>query len=786
MILKSLNDAANSLHEARFERRADLTDVLRNNFVCLKQFMKSTTINFRNKFSFIVSNIHRNLKFIPGDYKKKVEDPNSCSIFYDLENLFEFNEKKPFPNEFDADLSRELTTLLSELIDLYTIELNGILILKPVNEVEERVIKFLRESKYFQYFSYYKDQEHLEKAIKQIEFTKQLDVTIISGRYQFLSAISQIIEHISKRMLSPRMTNYLVSDINADDLSRIRNFIVHREQDTFNRLEEIMTISDSVFFSMRQEFEDIKLSLLDALKHLKLAVKPRIIKMDTDINERITNFVTNMEQESIDSINNFYEKSGSSYKYTKIPHGVSINCKSVSNFQDAYPKLAERITCDNRNMIISSVLLGNRKIFIKLVEKVEKKLNETFREKKMEGYNAVQDDIKKLKKDNKIGILSLKNFQILVSQPNLSEFEKIIYVTKKIHKYKNRLKNVLNQLESVTDCIKGNTLYSKGIDFDAYRVLDIRLYRISSFITDNFKRASIKARLNVPQRHEEELDFYKLKFAEGTGSIMKTPEAEEIILDLCEDFNGEKHVCYHIREGTGYLFGRIDRTIIDNIKKIILFNFNARQIGRHSSQICLPLTDEIILKKFIMEDYKLQHILIPVTHEEHSTIFSEMSTACKGPFKRNRFMDEDYLTRLSAVFNDRNKMDDRIKNYLAFIETSEEFSNKKDLLLEAELYLIFIDHYIRLLDEPYHLLPKDVTRLRNFRNYLAHDRELGETAISHSHEQITLRYVLEFTRKVEYSLIPALHDMILKSRIIENYNAVIVLEEQGLSFLTKE
>jgi hypothetical protein len=247
-----LNNAANCLRNARLERKPGLTyELIKMNFILITKFIdlmdqESTKItahdNKAAKFSFIISNVHRSLKLIPGDYKEKVQDSNVCSIFYDLENLYEFNEKCPFPKALDTDLSREVVALLRDLLSLYTIDLgnNDDLDLKLLRDVPKRIIKFKRDSTHFQYFNYYKDQVHLNMAIKLIEFTNQIKLNKISGRYQFLSAVSQIIEHISKRMLSPRMTDYLVSDINTDALSMIRNFIVHREKDKSNKLQEII------------------------------------------------------------------------------------------------------------------------------------------------------------------------------------------------------------------------------------------------------------------------------------------------------------------------------------------------------------------------------------------------------------------------------------------------------------------------------------------------------------------------------------------------------------------
>lgn len=767
-----LNDAANSLRKARIERKPDLTIELRINFIRIKQFIElmgqeSTEVtssgNTAAKFSFIISNIHRNLKFIPGDYKKKVEDHNVCSIFYDLENLYEFNKNKPFPKELDSDLSREVVSLLDNLVRLYTAPKNRSLDLKPLNEIQKRVIKFDRDSNHFQYFSYYKDQEHLNRAIELIEFTHQLDITNISGRYQFISAITQIIEHISKRMLSPRMTNYLSSDINADDLSSIRNFIIHREQDKSNKFEEIISLQDDRLLAMKQELGDIGLSLIEALEHLRLAVKPRV--MVGDVFQRVNVFITNAEDETIDSISKFYEKTDSSYKYTKIPHKILMNCKSIVDFEAAYPRLSSKITLNNKEVIINTALLGNRKLFIKVVNQIV----EGLIRHRLYGDEDIKAEVTLLKKGNRVEITTLRQLEFSEIQPNLSEFEELIFVTKKIQTYKNKLKDVIQKFKSATANIEGNILYSIGIDFDAYRVMDIPLYSVSSFVRDSYAEVSIRARSIAPQRYFKVKDFYKIKFLYNEYEL-RTLNPEELGLGI----NPEGRIFYKTWRGGSY---PSESDIgFDLYRKLV----NMRM--PNGSGITLTSEEEKKLINFIIAKEKLQFILIPLTHEEHAIIYRESLQPHEVSFRRDRILDQDKIQRLGAVFAQADMLE-RIKNYVAFLEMSEEFLIKRDLLLEAELYLIFIDHYNRLIDESHLLLPEEVTKLRDFRNYLAHDRELGETAISHSHEQITLRFVLEFTRKVECSVIPALRHMITDGRIIESQkNDVIVLNLHNIEY----
>jgi hypothetical protein len=127
---------------------------------------------------------------------------------------------------------------------------------------------------------------------------------------------------------------------------------------------------------------------MSSMKQLiRLAVKPRV--MVGNIFERIKILTTNMADETIDSISKFFEKT-----YTKISHIILMNCKSVSDFGVAYPALAQRITSNNKDMIISSFLLGNRKLFTNLLKKVGKKLNKQFHQYKLQqGSNEVQNDL---------------------------------------------------------------------------------------------------------------------------------------------------------------------------------------------------------------------------------------------------------------------------------------------------------------------------------------------------------------------------------------------------------
>lgn len=771
-----LNKAANCLLKARREEKEDLTVELTMNFIWLKKFVElmgedtttvtsSVIVDRAEKFSFIISNIYRNIHLIPAEYKKKVQDHNACSIFYDLENLYEFNKNKPFPKEFDAALSRELTMLLSELIDFYTVDQGGgRLALKRLDSLHKKVIKFDRDSIYFQYFSYYKDQEHLSKAIELIDFTDHLDISAVSGRYQFLSAMTQIIEHISKRMLSPRMTNYLSSDINADDLAMARNFIVHREKDKVSKLEEIVMSLDGRILNIRQELSAIKLSLTEALDHLKLAVKPRV--MVGDVFQRADIFLKNTADENIESISKFYEKTDSGYKYAKIPHNVLLGCKNIGDFESLYPNLSSKITLSNKEAIISTSSLGNRKLFIKLINEIA---NGLIRHRLYN--NEVKAEITSLKKDVRVEITTLQQLDFSEDQPGLSEFDKIVFATKKIQAYKNKLKAVISKLKSSSDEIEGSALYSLGIDFDAYRVSDIPRYRLTDIVSDLYAEASIKARPFAPKKYIKEESYYKIKHLYGDDSLEHIKENE---IGIGIDPFGK--VIYQTWGGRDYL-RRGDISIpYEKLVEMIFFNNHRITHNAHFiPPIILKEDEEKEIINFVVKQTNLQFILIPLTHQEHAYIYKENLQPYEAPFIRYRVIDENTVQRIKRVFT-QTDMQERIKNYLAFLEISEQFLSERELLLEAELYLVFIDHYNRLIDESHLLSTEEVARLRGFRNYLSHDRDLGEAAKSHSHEQITLRFLIEFTRKIEDSVIPALHHIITSGNILgREENNIIVL-----------
>lgn len=780
-----LNNAANSLLKARIEKIENLEVQLRMNLIRLKQFievmsLESMTVPGENaaKFAFIIDNIHRNLELIPGDYKQKVADNNANSIFYDLANFYEMNKKSPLPKELDKELSKEVCTLLKKLIKLFSIEkANGTLELKAIRVIKAEAIKLDRNSKHFKYFSYYNDQYHLAEAIQLIEFTNQINVTEISGKYQWLSGISQAIEHLSKRMLSPRMIDYLSSDINSDTLSTIRNFIVHREQDKSGVLEKLLSSGDAVFLSMQQEVNLIRLSLIDASIHLKLAVRPKI--WQEDILARVTVFINNIEDPTIDSISRFYEREASGYKYKKIPHNILMNCKTIETFRAAYPEISSKISLQHIEAITKVALLGNRKLFIRIIEKIDLGVRKYYIDKKLIGYNLIKAEISSLKKDNRIELIELEKLSFSEDALEKSVLGDTIFTTKKLQLYKNKLKDVMSKFRSSSDQEELISLYNLGIDFDSYRVLYTPLYRLSDTIDTKYLHLSSKAKRIVPQRYTKDIEFYKIKLMFGPKAY-KSLQANELGLGITEGGG----IVYQTWGGGDFLYQKdigialhrkVLEMIVHNNEMIAYKKVHPNSvIDEIIPQITLTEEEERQVKEFIIDEKNLQFILIPLTHEEHAYVYQENLEPHEVSFKRSRVIDQEAIERLQIIFS-QTDMKGRIKNYLAFLEVSERFLKEKAILLETELYLMSIAGLIKESKEAKSSLP-DSDILKDFRNYLAHDRELGESSISHSHEQITLKIVLDFVRKVEKAILPALHHIILEGSIVESQtNDVIVL-----------
>jgi hypothetical protein len=83
-------------------------------------------------------------------------------------------------------------------------------------------------------------------------------------------------------------------------------------------------------------------------------------------------------------------------------------------------------------------------------------------------------------------------------------------------------------------------------------------------------------------------------------------------------------------------------------------------------------TEEKELKDFIVNKQKLQHILIPLAHKEHAYIYQENYKTYEVSFERTRTVEKYTIERLKKTLIESDAQD-RIKNYLAFLEISHKF-----------------------------------------------------------------------------------------------------------------
>ena len=764
--LKYLKNAANDLRKARIEQKSDLSFEIRLNFLRIKQFieiMDKANISGgqgAQKFNFIINNVHRNLKFIPSNFKAKVQDNNVCSVFYDLNNLYEFSKVHNFPAELDVNLSRELISLLKGLIDLFIDSSNN---LKPLADVTKKVMMFDRETKHFYYFSYYNDVKHLSKAIEMIDFLKIIDLTQMSGKIQFISGLGQAFEHLSVRMLSQRLIDYISSDISKEYPIRIRNFIVHREKDLDDKLNKGLAENRYTFESMRNELVRIGASLTEALVHLQLAVKPRIIlgNVIQDLNQ----FKINTQAVTVDSINNFYEKivssTGAKYKYSKVPLSLSELSKTIGSFDVSFPSLV-CLNSETKEEIVAAIALGNKDVFNAKIDEVLK----------IEEFKLIRRDVASLKSGRSI---QMEELQKLIQPENplqIGSRQQILFITKKIQFYKNKMLEVINKVNSVTDHINGKDLYKLNIDFNLYRVTTIPAYRITN-VGAEYVAKSLLAKSAASQRYSSDFDFYKIKLLYEPDAYDQL-QAHEIGIGRTE----EMRLVYQTWGGGDFLSTNFPNyyRLLERVAKNSFKNYFRMGIDRET----FTEEDIINLKSYIIPKHKLQMTLIPLTDKEHSDVYRENYQPHEVDFFRSRVLDENQIERINQIFSQED-MTTRINNYLAFLEISENLLHQKELLLEAEFYLSCIEGYNSLIEEST-LNTRENGLLRDFRNYLVHDRELGDQTISHSHEQITLRYILEFTRLTEQKIIPVLHDVLAQGIRVAGDNNIISLNVQEIKY----
>lgn len=756
-ILKNLKTAALSLRKARIEGKQDRTTEMTMNFIRMKEFLDKmetvtslTSNGISSKAQFIIVKIIDNLKNIPSIYKGKVQDHNCRSIFYDFNNLYEYYKDTPAPPELDKELSDEVIALLRELIDRYTITpTTGYLRLKTLDAVAETpAILFSRDSKHFNYFSYYKDLKHLNKALELLNLgVNEIDVSTKDGKYQLLSIISQLGENLSLRMLSPRMVHFLSNDIDIEKLARVRNDILHREDDSSLHLDGIINAQESPFLMIQEELKEIQVAIESTIEHLKLAVRPHSIA--GSISERAQSFLGSAAQITLDSIKEFYQKNpGNKYKYTKIPSSILKNCDTHEIFDSSYPALASKISMDEKNKILSAALLNNWELFYECIKSIQARVNNHFKENKLKGIKEVQQEFKLLLKTTKIQFSELEN----LNNPKvalLSDSEKNIFIIKQLKHYKNEVKALFNKIKSVTTDMTGEELYATKIDFNAYRVTDVPRYSIATAISDEYASLSKLSRAMVPQKYKPEINSYEMKFIYSEREHFLLREGifpNCIAIGRTEDWE----LTFHVNGHEGYIYRA--NISAELYSKIMELHRNGYMNLQHN-----PMPEINLLpaeKELLFDCMGLQQILIPLTEAEHSAIYQENLAPHDVSFLRHRVLDSAAQGRLINIIRNNN-MEDRVKKYLAFLEMSEDVTQNQKILLEIELLFIFIEQLNREVKTD-QLSAVELEDLKAFRNYLAHDRELGDAASSHTHEQITLKYMLDVIRSLEDKIIPAL------------------------------
>lgn len=758
-ILKNLKTAALSLRKARIEGKQDRTIEMTMNFIRMKEFLDKmetvtslTSNGISSKAQFIIVKIIDNLKNIPSLYKGKVQDHNCRSIFYDFNNLYEYYKDVPAPPELDKELSDEVIALLRDLIDRYTFTpIIGRLRLKTLDAVEETpAILFARNSKHFNHFSYYKDLKHLNKALELLSLSaNEIDVSTKDGKYQLLSIISQLGENLSLRMLSPRMVYFLSNDIDIERLARVRNDILHREDDSSLHLDGIINDPESPFLRMQEELLEIQAIVESAVGHLNLAVRPH--SMQGAIHERAHSFLGSIEQVTLDSIKEFYQPNpgnNKKYKYTKIPSSILKNCDNHEIFDVSYPALASKISMDEKNEILSAALLNNWELFYECIKSIQTRVNNHFKENKIKGIKEVQQEFKLLLKTTKIQFSELEN----LNNPkvaSLSDAEKNAFIIKQLKHYKNEVKALFSKIKSTNADINGEELYAMKIDFNAYRVADVPRYSIAAVISDEYAKLSKLSRAMVPQKYKPEINSYEMKFIYGEREhyLLRAGTFPNCIaIGRTEDWQ----LTFHINGHEGYIYREnISEELYSKIMSLHYTGYRNLQHNRMPEINLLPAEKELLFGCM-----GLQQILIPLTEAEHSFIYQENSAPHDITFLRHQVLDRAAQGRLINIIRNDN-MQDRVKKYLAFLEASEDITQNQKILLEIELLFIFIEQLNREIKTD-QLSAVELEDLKAFRNYLAHDRELGDESISHTHEQITLKYILDIIRSLEDKIIPAL------------------------------
>ncbi len=392
---------------------------------------------------------------LPSGYKKKFQDNNCCSIFYDFEELSMFFREHHLPNELDNGLFLESISLgKSFLNSLVSNVRRKKIYLKPLKEINHLVLKFDRSSKHFQYFSYHKDMKYLKKTAQLIiEASEKTDFTTKDGRFQLLSIIAKIGENLSYRNISPRVTKYLSSDINIEAITEIRNFIFHREQDLDNHLLKIITEKDNKFF-------------IDILKEL-LKIKRVLIE---------TLYVLDNTRETIESISNFYNQD-----FSKIPLYLQNLASDHELLAEFCPQLTKFTKVEDTPEDLKSALveikakLSNRQttreFFNDFIENIKRKIRDFF---KIPGKGKLLKDtqniktgeiIKELdsfKKPSSISIITIQQIKASAKTNNIKECftkEGQEKINDQLRFYANELKQIISILKADQVSITGLQLY---------------------------------------------------------------------------------------------------------------------------------------------------------------------------------------------------------------------------------------------------------------------------------------------------------------------------------------
>ena len=746
-ILKQRNDASQALYQS-VQNHEEPTEIqLRMNFLWLKKFidiasdLPETIPVGPNQYTiqavFIIEQVSSSLLHLPNRYKDLITDQNCCSLFYDIIDLYDFFRLNNLPQSLNRELSQEIIKLTKEFLALVIeIPVNGGLNLRTINPNDNFPIKFDRATLHFQYFSYYKDIEYLEKTIKLLNLSiDEIYAELAVDNYQLLSVIANLGENLSRRTISPRITEFLSSDINIDFLTGIRNYILHREQDLSMTLQRFLGVDNRKIII---ELKELRESLLNVDLFLRV----------------------NIDSNNLNSIRDFYNS-----KYPKISIHQKMMTEDVEKLQELCPQFSSLLKSSSTPkdlsdsfFLILKMASNNRDAFVEQIRQYKEVIAKYFRDNgkrlKDEGFrsNDIKKELDKLIMDSKIDVSQLALLEMPDESISLESREGQNAILSQLRIYTEELENIILRLHPSNPTLHSKTILDSEVDFDSYRLLQFPGYirrDLSNILSDRCIEISQLSLQILSQRYKEySYESYGIRVLDTIGD--EVPERMIGIFNKLSSLDGTRNTLYYKIGESIYQVKRgedLPSEMYDSFIKLCFERLHQER-GELTSEMWKTLFDVIIRAGHI------QTILVPLTHTEHQQVLGY--AADRSTLKTERLLDEACMARLNALTVN---LEERLEQYLAFLEISTSFESNKQMLQEAELLVIFIEQLHRSISEK--ALPTNIVKdMKIFRNYLSHNGKLLDLAKHQTHEQTTLKYVLEIRKHLDNKIIPSLNDHI--------------------------